>query len=117
MAPKALAMSAAAILKSAKKLISDKSRWCTGQYAKNSNLDPVPVWSGAAVRFCAYGAVSRCAGQAVGKSVYVNKLLHDAALREYGTDVITLNDGLLGHDAIMRVFDLAIEEAERHERG
>ena len=41
-------------------LLSDKSKWTRGAFARNSNNDSVPPTSEEAVKFCIMGAMKAC---------------------------------------------------------
>ena len=97
-------MTTADKLREARDLISDPERWCQECYARDKNGAPVLYESLAAVRWCALGACEK-----VGADV---RILWRAAERMKGFDPADINDST-NHPTVMKMFDLAIELAEK----
>ena len=99
------------IRKAARELISDPARWCREVAARNAHGLHVPPYAGnGACQWCALGAAAHVAPEYGDEGDAVLRL-RDAA-REIGFDgAISAND-IGGHEAVLRMFDLAIAELE-----
>lgn len=100
------------VLRAAKQIISDPSRWTCGEYARTSRGNCVGVETAAAVSFCSVGALALACGLSIrcteDSPAYGH--LRAAAAEQNYIDVHLLNDGG-GHDAAMAMFDRAIDLA------
>jgi hypothetical protein len=105
------------ILKAARKRISDRGRWTTGWYAKDAARQKTYCESLEAVCWCASGAVYR---QGLAIYPYVQRAivcrdalghLEDAATELYSLNLFKVNDEL-GHEAVLKTYDRAIEKAK-----
>ena len=98
------------ILKKARELISDPSRWTQGTYARNSNGSQEFIMSPAAVCFCTIGAVRRVCGD---KS-YGHALFSLAArLPDPPLELSDFNDAPnRTHAEVLALFDKAIKAEE-----
>lgn len=98
-------------LREARALIEDPERWTTGAFARNVKGDPVDHRGQAAVAWCARGIAYRV-GLSPNSSLsgygygYLSRASH-----EIGQGLTAVND-CLGHDAVLKVYDRAIELAE-----
>lgn len=111
----------AEILRQARELISDPERWCTDAYAEMPSLTGGlgeacnPTYS-EACKWCAAGAVGKVTDDDDplfntawrSSSLYP---LEQAAQDLYGRHIEEVND-VLGHEAVMTMFDRAIRIAE-----
>ena len=110
-------------LEEAKKLISDKLKWCKYTFAKDQHGNKCSSLSEYAVKFDASGACSRAE---VTDEEY--KFLSKAAILilrmipgwrnkyRYEPDYPQVVNDDLGHEYVMRMFDIAIEmEREKNE--
>ena len=97
------------ILKAARERIADPERWCQKAYARGKS-GRVDIEEGrAAQQWCAIGAVGSIA---FSRQAYEAKdHLQVAADRLFSTSIITVND-VHGHEAVLRVYDAAIADAE-----
>lgn len=125
-----LMKNAAQILKEAKAIIADPSRWTKGAFARDKYGTKVYALAPAATCFCALGAVYKAA-DAYGADEY-----HDLAPKLFGPDydctyetpqemqkaldalsdntedgIVQVNDED-GHEAVLAVFDKAISSLE-----
>lgn len=100
------------VLRAAKQIISDPSRWTCGEYARTSRGKCIGVECDAAVSFCSIGALASALGSDVdaAENSAAYKLLHRVATEESYWSVASLNDQG-GHAAAMSMFDRAIEIA------
>lgn len=106
------------ILVAARARIDDPEKWCQGAYgidAEGVGIDfmsiegerSIPL----AVRACAVGAIYvEVSGHTQEGSADARKALRDASIHLYGLPANIVND-TLGHDAVMKVYDIAIERA------
>jgi hypothetical protein len=102
------------LLRKAKSLISSPERWCQGAHSLRADGTHCPGDDPNAVAWCAGGAVWRIDRD--------NPSVRDAALRTltiaaretFGEDHLAVNDRL-GHTAVMRMLDVAIQLAEQKE--
>lgn len=104
-------MASAKILRAARQRITDPKNWTRDAYARdeagrdtytNGDCDFAVCW-------CAYGALG-----AEGSGVLTPEadILFQAALELYEKGPVEINDAL-GHEAVLRVYDRAIEIAEQ----
>lgn len=91
----------------ARELISDPAKWTTGYYARTANGQCTNSENPDAVCWCAFGALWKVSNS---RSNSAN-LLETAANHLFHEDVVTVND-VMGHEAILKVYDLAIEYAD-----
>ena len=101
------------VLGEARELISDKSAWCTGAAAKDSNGYPIDIFAvDTACRWDASGALVRVAG--LKDAIYVLAYTIDEAIRMYPQheSLRGVNDNE-GHDAVLSVFDSALARLRR----
>ncbi|MGX7706345.1 DUF6197 family protein [Methylobacterium sp. Gmos1] len=113
-------MSAVEILREARALIADKSRWTQKAFARDNAGRYTDENSNEAICFCAAGAVLRAASR--GPSSYENDAFEVLSAASYDLfredSVLVVNDGLPdrdaseAHDDVLKVFDLAIRKAE-----
>lgn len=105
------------ILVAARARIADPEKWCQGEYAVLQDgkviSEPRDLANATDVaQCCALGAVHVEAGHDYYASFDTRMLLTGASNRLYGKNAHQVNDDdELGHDAVMKVFDLAIELA------
>lgn len=100
-------MTTVEILTKAKELIADKSRWCQGKYWRNA--DGVGTcYEREAASFCADGAVMFVGGDGDVRGAI--RLLEAASHECYAYGEVYVNDEL-GHEAVLSVYDRAIELA------
>lgn len=101
-------------LRIAKTRIADPDHWCQRSFARDASGEDVGWYSQYAVKWCAEGALRAT----VGDAHEVSDLLTAAAREVLGkavsdiAPVPTVNDQL-GHDAVMEMYDRAIEAAEK----
>ncbi len=105
-------MSAVEILREARALIGDKSRWTQGECARDAEGKSVFSSSAKAVCFCAAGALNRVSPDEL--RIDVGERLNRSAEALFGIDdYVEINDTpITGHNDILKVFDKAIAEAE-----
>ncbi len=106
-------------LTAARDLIADPARWTQGSYAKTKDGNTIGANCENAVCFCALGAVGRTLGMPGSAAEYTpaGLALRDATFALTGGEsyVAYLNDGIVRvgdltpHQAVLKVFDLAIE--------
>lgn len=102
-------MTAVEVLRKAKELIADPARWCQGKSACDEHGVVRSLKDQEAVAFCAEGALGRISDDPWRYRLV--PLMCQAARELYCYDHIYVNDQL-GHGAVMKVFDRAIELAE-----
>lgn len=106
------------VLRGARELLSDPSRWARGTFAKDAFGTKVGVSSSSAVSFCAAGALAKVHGSRP-------SLFHtDPVLKE---SLMLLSKGLRGevaerndhgtHETVLAGFDRAIALAEEQSEG
>jgi len=108
-------MKTSELLRAAQELIRDKSKWTRGAYGRDAageSVDDVDSIT-AAESFCALGAVHFVSGDEVDEGPWF-EALRRAAIIAGESSVVSVND-VLGHDAVMKMFDRAIEIAEAEE--
>jgi len=105
-------MTTVEILRAAREKISDPSRWTRLTYARDQLGAEVDADDKSAVCFCSMGAIySVTSDDFCGQNRAVS-LLYNAAHEISGSrSVVRVNDNL-GHEAVVRMFDLAITTAE-----
>lgn len=101
-------MTIAEVLKAAKALIEDPSRWTQRTFARTMNGDAVHGTDRLAVCWCAAGAVLHCSPRAAFMPVCVL----NAAAQEMGFRTATELNDTAGHRAVMEMFDRAIQHAD-----
>ena len=89
------------VLRGAREIIADESRWCIGTSAVDKYGDPVEAQSQEAERFCAIGALAR-----VGDDDVVIKICASIGLRE-GHTLWFINDNR-GREAAIAALDREI---------
>lgn len=107
------------ILSQAKELILDPNHWTITYLARTSDGRPAQPKSSEAAQFCAIGALMRAADI----SVYdthdnYTKGYMDAAIalaRGAHSQPISYINDIEGHEAVLKLYDRAIEEAYREE--
>lgn len=111
-------MDQAAILRRARVLITDKTKWTQGEYARDKDGDRCLPDEPRAVCWCANGAYAKAAHEA-GYNVALHFTPLDIAAREIAGEIAELiNDGekLVGemtpHEAVLVLFDVAIGHYE-----
>ena len=93
-------------LKAARELLSDKTKWTQRAMARDAEGKEAEPSHPDAVCFCALGAAERCG--------YYGPRLYDAALALDLDGVATTNDdNKLGYDAVLALYDKAIEIEEQ----
>lgn len=97
-------------LRAAKAKIADPANWCQLTFAMDANGEPCDPRSGEAVQWCAIGAIDSFNWFDLSPEDYLRR----ASLELFGAVVGAAND-CLGHSAVMRVYDRAIEMAEAEE--
>lgn len=108
-------MKTTAVLEGARELIADASRWTTGAFAKDGQGRSVPADSPAATCWCAAGAIRRVAGLQWQASEKALISFQEASYELFQLRSVTgVNDGI-GHHAVLRTFDLAIQAERRSE--
>ena len=95
------------VLCKARKLLSDKKRWCVGSWHTTSRngLD----------QYCALGALNKIGGDTPERNA-ARTTLQASAKELYGSQVIVVNDHR-GYEATLKMFDHAIEKACEAEGG
>ncbi len=107
-------MSAVEILRQARELIADKSRWTQDEIARAANGNPTDPRGGDAVCWCAVGAIEYCCKNEIGLFNPVFDALRSASYRLYGANIAAVNDGAAdevyvpAHVAVLEIFDSAI---------
>lgn len=112
-----------ATLKAAKALIADMSNWTQGTYCRQSDGSACQSHPQDATQFCAVGALWMVLGSKEGfyPMVYRSENTVAGRLLNYASKIgtsythphpVKVNDNL-GHAAVMQMYDVAIEKAER----
>lgn len=99
------------ILKDALARIKVPGQWCQNGLARNAEGNLVQPESASAVSFCAVGSVYKSLedhGLLAGTRVF--RLLEDTTRRLYLVDTIADANDTLGLDAMVKIFEAAIEE-------
>ena len=97
------------VLVKARALINDPKHWTADAFAKAGSGLMVSPRSSKAVCWCADGAIQRAAWATISDAKERARwTLDDVARAEHGASYVGVNDEL-GHEAIIGVFDLAIE--------
>lgn len=99
------------ILKAARELIADEQKWCQGTAARDKGGRYVVYSSPEAARFCAVGALWRV--QEERDNYGLTDLLWKKSYELFDLPLATAND-IIGHEAIMQVFDKVILEMEEY---
>lgn len=99
------------LLKLAKTKIADRAHWCKGALAKNADDNSCGYRNPDAIKFCALGALASVSD---GSSQRLKEchLLSCAAQKLFGTYLTVVNN-TRGHEAVMKVYDLAISMEEK----
>jgi hypothetical protein len=98
------------LLQDARELIEQRKHWTRGHLACTIFEDPTIFSSHNAYKFCALGAlykINESLPIQVGKAVFI---LKESARELDNRDMIYVND-ILGHSAVLEVYDLAIKKA------
>ena len=102
-------------LRQARALIADPARWCQYEGARGRSGRGVDLLGRSAVAWCALGALERVCWRLgvglIGPRERLDRAAKHVAKREYGSSPALVNDRL-GHDAVLRMYDLAIGECE-----
>ena len=99
------------ILRKARKLIEDPERWTKGQFARDTDGEPLSNgFDSDAVCWCAAGAIEHVSNLdcTVGAAGRATVLLQEAA----GGPLASFNDGT-EHRRVLELFDKAIKKLER----
>lgn len=96
------------VLIAGRKLIEDPARWTQGHLARDAEGNKTAMIN-AGVRWCAAGAVCRVDNQFLDINACTNawSALNEAARKLHKRPVVWVNDEL-GHEAVLKVYDLAI---------
>jgi hypothetical protein len=94
----------------ARERIRPESAWCQVAYALMLDGNRCLSHDDRAIRWCAEGAIRRDGRSATTDAAVA--ALSEAAVRCHGKTLFVVNDHL-GHAAVMRVYDAAIEDVER----
>jgi hypothetical protein len=128
------------VLRDARFLISDPAKWTQGANARDAKGELVFATSRRAVCFCAEGSLVKTTGafdargkrvDGVGYDTYKHaSVIMAEAVKElagtapyHSTDYVSINDGRrtlhgkTAHEAILTVFDLAIQKAAAKQYG
>lgn len=100
-------------LREARKLIEDPERWCRNHFAVDAEGRMVKAREDRACRWCAEGALFRVVGAAGQGMTELRRAARELGkdYRMRNADPAALNDHL-GHSAVLRMYDRAIELAE-----
>lgn len=105
-------MTVCSVLKRAREIISDPSKWTTSSYARDKNGDITSPNYDDAVCFCSLGAVRRAARELGQSSWDAQTRLESVAKKLFhGYTVVDVNDAM-GHDSVIAMFDEAIKECQ-----
>ncbi len=110
-------MSAVEILRQARALIADKSRWTRHVTARDETGNAVASLNPSAVCWCAEGATIKCAGD-VNRAQPIIGILDRTSHSMFGRCVAQINDGMklapgfTAHEQVLSVFDRAIVDGE-----
>lgn len=109
------------ILRCARDLIADRSRWTQGKYAVDAYGYTVASYDPSAVRWCAKGAVRHCASD-INEAGPVHHLLGNTTRDIFGSTsgVVSVNDDYgvppqQAHANVLRVLDETIARLEREQ--
>jgi hypothetical protein len=110
------------ILTAARALIQDPAHWTQGSFARDEHGHDVDALAPTAQCFCAYGAIVKVTNKDTLRHNPAGPFLRSAAAALCGVPhPADLNDGvnhapgLTPHQAVLKMFDLAIEEAKSHD--
>ena len=104
------------VLKAARKLIKDPTRWTKDTYARNAAGAETAVRAKDATCFCAAGAVCRVLGVGAWARNGRKARLREAAIKrlnKYNTGGIFTTNDRLGHAETIRVFNRAIRDLSK----
>jgi hypothetical protein len=105
-------MTTVEILKAARELISDKSKWTTDALSRDAANEPLESgFASGAVCWCALGAIEFITNHVVSFTSPVSHL-YEAAEAIVGQFPAHINDAY-GHATVMRMYNLAIALAEK----
>lgn len=101
------------VLIEARDLIADKRRWVTITYATNANGSTVMPTDDDAIAWCAMGAIYKVKNITPTQNNYFPRceernLIFDSVYELYNAPSISNVNDIMGHDAILAAFDLAI---------
>jgi hypothetical protein len=105
------------LLTKSRNRIASRDNWCTGTAAKTAHGTPCSTTQQTAVRFCALGALWSFDRVSADESAKASIIAAEKALRRASIDlfneksVVDVNDQL-GHEAVLKVYDRAIQEVE-----
>ena len=106
------------MLRMARDKIIDKNHWTSGHAAKDANGRPISYRHPNATSWCAVGAIRNITGTTLdgrfNGSFKVHCFLESITQEKYGLEVKDVND-ILGYEAIMECFDIAIKKADEIE--
>lgn len=113
-------MSAVEILREARALIADESRWTQGDYARDASGLSVTPTADTATCWCAIGALEKVCGPEEGLALFNSayEFLYSAAMSMYRDGVAAVNDqrvhllGSTAHAAVLELYDEAVMKAE-----
>jgi len=94
------------VLRAARELLSDPTRWCQAQYARDAAGKSVQPDNLAARQYCAAGALEWAAGD-INEQYVAARIRLSLALGNLG--VAEANDSYGGYERIMRGLDKALE--------
>lgn len=98
-------------LKSARKLISDPTKWTTRFLARNSSGLPVHPSSDAAVCFCAIGALVKVSKRIKTLNECADNL-HETVVKNTKHQRIEILNDIEGHSSVLAIFDGTISNLE-----
>lgn len=101
------------ILRAARELLSDPTRWCKAAMARTEEGIKVEPDDPRACRWCSYGAIRKVCGEL--RSIDTEELISGVCqLRTGGYGFVTFNDRSgTSHKDVMDLFDAAIARAEQ----
>lgn len=105
----------AVVLRNARELISDPTRWTKGAFARDREGTAVPVSLQSAQSFCAMGACMKALRERGQERFMPGLLLDKAAILLSGGQSLTYNYNdheTRTHDEVLWLFDLAIALTE-----
>jgi hypothetical protein len=103
---------AVTVAREARALIENPDRWTVGHYAETARGNPCNPTDRLAARWCAVGAVRVCEPDDRDVRFAVGTALWNAALSMGAPGAATVNDRR-GHDAVLKMYDRAIELLEQ----
>lgn len=102
-------------LLAARTVISNKKYWTKDMLARNDKGQHVEVTDPEACSFCAIGALVFAVGEEIGFVGYTKpyRYLMKASQELYNNEFVSDVNDTHGHKAVLRVYDRAIELAEK----